>query len=112
MRLRDLLLEVDETQFHDNPLFQQLRRVESEYGINLRIHVRRSGGHVIVTNVHVGSLGDILAGILEVAPDVHLSNEQLLLEILKEMSREGFTETETADFWDEMKDISKAKIIR
>ncbi len=112
MRLRELILSVDETRFHDIPLFQKLKSVKPEYGSSLRINVKRSGEHVDVTNVHVGSLGDILTGIVDVAPDVYLCNEQLLLEILKEMSRDGFTETEAADFWYDMKDISKAKIIR
>lgn len=112
MRLRDLILSVDETQFHDIPLFRQLKSVKPEYGTSLHINVRLSGELVNVTNVHVGTLGDMLAGMVDVAPEVRLTNEQLLLEILKEMSRDGFTETEAADFWDEMKDISKAKIIR
>jgi len=112
MRLRELILSVDETQFHDIPLFQQLKSVKPEYGSSLHILVRRNVEHVEVTNVHVGTLGDILAGILDIAPDVMIPNEQLLLEILKEMSREGFTETDEADYWNEMKDISKARIIR
>ena len=37
---------------------------------------------------------------------------QLLDAILKEMSSEGFNEVDQSDFWTEMENLQKAKIIR
>ena len=44
--------------------------------------------------------------------DLQVSKEQLLDAILKEISTHGFDEEEQAEFWNNMKNIQKAKIIR
>ena len=67
---------------------------------------------IAVSNVHIGSLGDIVACPVDVAPDLQVTKMQLLDAILKEMSHEGFTETDADDFWDDMMDLRKAKNIR
>ena len=64
---------------------------------------------LLAKNVHVGSLGDIVACPIDVAPDLQVTKMQLLDAILKEMSHEGFTETDADDFWDDMMDLRKAK---
>ena len=45
-------------------------------------------------------------------PELKVSKIQLLDAILKEMSTEGFNETAQSDFWTEMTNLQKAKIIR
>ena len=67
---------------------------------------------LLAKNVHVGSLGDIVACPIDVAPDLQVTKMQLLDAILKEMSHEGFTETDADDFWDDMMDLRKTKNIR
>jgi len=67
---------------------------------------------LLAKNVHVGSLGDIVAYPIDVAPDLQVTKMQLLDAILKEMSQEGFTEADADDFWDDMMDLRKAKNIR
>ena len=47
----------------------------------------------------VGSLGDILTYPIDVDPDLNISKMQLLDAILKELSTEGFTESDASDFW-------------
>ena len=69
-------------------------------------------GNIVVTNVHVGSLGDIITCRLDVDPELKVSKIQVLDAVLKEMSTEGFNETDRSDFWTEMTDLQKAKIIR
>jgi len=49
--------------------------------------------------------------LLKVKPE-YGSNRSLLDAILKEMSSEGLNETDRTDFWDEMTNLQKAKIIR
>lgn len=71
-----------------------------------------ANGEIAVSNVHVGSLGDIVASSINVAPDLQVTKMQLLDAVLKEMSHEGFTETDADDFWDDMMDLRKAKNIR
>ena len=112
MTLRDLLQSVNETEFRDNALFLQLREVKPEYGSSIRIFVRKVGDMVVVTNVHVGSLGDIVASPIDTAADLHLTDRELLSVILDEMANEGFTDTDSYKFWDDMMDLQKAKIIR
>ena len=112
MTLRELLLSVDAEQYADSPLYQELLKVKSEYGSNRSIEVKLVDGEIVVTNVHVGSLGDIITYRIDVDPELKVSKIQLLDAILKEMSTEGFNETDQSDFWTEMTNIQKAKIIR
>lgn len=61
MTLRQVILSVSESDFRDNTLFQQLKDVKPEYESNIRIKAYKRGDAISVTNVHVGSLGDIVA---------------------------------------------------
>ena len=112
MTLRELILSVDAEQYSASALYQRLRETKPEYGSNRHIEVRLIDGEIAVTNVHVGSLGDILTYPIDVAPDLNISKTQLLDAILREMSSDGFNETEQSDFWTEMTNLQKAKIIR
>ena len=87
-------------------------KVKPEYGSNRSIEVKLADGNIIVTNVHVGSHGDIITYRIDVDPELKVSKIQLLDAILKEMSSEGFDEMEQSDFWTEMTNLQKAKIIR
>jgi hypothetical protein len=111
MTLRELIQSVDSEQYSDSPLFQKLCETKPEYGSDKRIQVKLVDGEIAITNVHVGSLGDIACPI-DVDADLQLTKMQLLDAILKEMSHEGFTETDADDFWDDMMDLRKAKNIR
>ena len=102
MTLRELLQSVDAEAYASIP----------EYGSDNRIEVKVLNGEIAVSNVHIGSLGDIVACPVDVAPDLQVTKMQLLDAILKEMSHEGFTETDADDFWDDMMDLRKAKNIR
>lgn len=112
MTLRELLQSVNENVFQDNSLFRQLKNVKPEYGSNIRIKVYRRGNTISVTNVHVGSLGDIVASPIDKVDDLHLSGNELLKVILDAMANKGFTEADYDMFWDDMMDLQKAKIIR
>ena len=112
MTLRELLLSVDAEQYADSQLYQELLKVKPEYGSNRSIEVKLADGNIIVTNVHVGSLGDVITYRIDVDPELKVSKMQLLDAILKEMSSNGFNETEQSDFWTEMTNLQKAKIIR
>lgn len=112
MTLRELLLSVDAEQYADSQLYQELLKVKPDYGSNRSIQVKLVEGNVVVTNVHVGSLGDIITYRIDVDPELKVSKIQLLDAILKEMSSEGFDEMEQSDFWTEMTNLQKAKIIR
>ena len=112
MTLRELLLSVDAERYTDSQLFQELLRVKPEFGSNRSIGVKLVNGNVAVTNVHVGSLGDIVTYRIDVDPELKISKIQLLDAILKEMSSDGFNEMEQSDFWTEMTNSQKAKIIR
>ena len=68
-------------------------------------------GEVTITNVHIGSLGDILTYPIDVAPDLQVTKMQLLDEILREMSSNTFSDEEQAKFCDEFDNLLKAKII-
>ena len=91
MTLRQLIQSVDPNDFQGNALFRQLKDIKPEYGANIRIKVLKNGGTISVTNVHVGSLGDIVASPIDVADELHLKDEELLKAILDEMANEGFT---------------------
>ena len=112
MTLRELLLSVDAEQYADSQLYQELLKVKPEYGSNRSIEVKLVDGNIIVTNVHVGSHGDIITYRIDVDPELKISKTQLLDAILREMSTEGFNETDQSDFWTEMTNLQKAKIIR
>ena len=112
MTLRELLQSVDAEAYASIPLYDELLKTKPEYGSSNRIQVKVLNGEIAVSNVHVGSLGDIVACPIDVAPDLQVTKMQLLDAILKEMSHEGFTETDAEDFWDDMMDLRKAKNIR
>jgi hypothetical protein len=112
MTLRELLQSVDAEAYTSIPLYDELLKTKPEYGSDNRIEVKVLNGEIAVSNVHIGSLGDIVACPVDVAPDLQVTKMQLLDAILKEMSHEGFTETDADDFWDDMMDLRKAKNIR
>ncbi len=112
MTLRELINSVDAEQYSDSPLFLQLTKTKPEYGANRHIHVAESDGNIIVSGVHVGSLGDIITYSIDVDPNLNISKTQLLDAILKELSADGFTAPEQEDFWDDFDNLQKAKIIR
>ena len=112
MTLRELLLSVDAEAYASVPLYEELLNTKPEFGSSTRIKVKVRNGEIAVSNVHVGSLGDIVACPIDVAPELNITKKQLLDAILKEMSKEGFSETDSNDFWDDMMDLQKAKIIR
>jgi len=112
MTLRELINSVDSEQYSESALYQKLRKMKPEYGSNRHIQVKLVNGEVTITNVHVGSLGDILTYQIDVAPDLQVSKMQLLDEILKEMSSNTFSDEEQAEFWDDFSNLHKAKIIR
>ena len=112
MTLRELLLSVGAEQYADSQLYQEQLKVKPEYGSNRSIEVKLVDGNIVVTNVHVGSHGDIITYRIDVDPELKISKTQLLDAILREMSTEGFNETDQSDFWTEMTNLQKAKIIR
>ena len=112
MTLRELLQSVDAEAYASIPLYDELLKTKPEYGSDNRIEVKVLNGEIAVSNVHIGSLGDIVACPVDVAPDLQITKMQLLDAILKEMFHEGFTETDADDFWDDMMDLRKAKNIR
>ena len=112
MTLQELIQSVDSEQYSDSPLFQKLRETKPEYGSNRRIQVKLVDGDIAITNVHVGSLGDIITYPIDVDPDLNISKVQLLDAILHELSSNGFSDSEKSDFWDDFDNLQKAKIVR
>ena len=112
MTLRELIISVDSEQYNDSLLYQKLRETKPEYGASRHIQVTAVRGDIVVTNCHVGSLGDILTYPIDVAPELNVSKVQLLDAILHELSSNGFTDEEQAEFWDDFDNLQKAKIIR
>ena len=112
MTLRDLLLSVNPEQYADSQLYQELLKIKPEYGSNRCIGVKLMDGNIVVTNVHVGSLGDIITYPIDVDPELKVSKVQLLDAILKEIASDGFSDSEQSDFWTEMTNLQRAKIIR
>ena len=112
MTLRELIISVDSEQYNDSLLYQKLRESKPEYGASRHIQVNAVRGDIVVTNCHVGSLGDILTYPIDVAPELNISKVQLLDAILHELSSEGFTDEEQDEFWDDFDNLQKAKIIR
>ena len=86
MTLRELLQSVDAEAYASVPLFDELLKTKPEYGSSNRIDVKLVNGEIAVSNVHVGSLGDIVASPIDVAPDLQVTKMQLLDAILNEMS--------------------------
>ena len=112
MTLRELINSVDSQQYSESSLYQRLRETKPEYGSNRRIEVKLVNGEITITDVHVGSLGDILTYQIDVAPDLQMTKTQLLDEILKEMSSNTFSDEEQAEFWNDFDNLQKAKIVR
>lgn len=86
MTLRELLQSVDAEAYASIPLYEELLDTKPEYGSGNRIEVKLINGEIAVSNVHIGSLGDIVACTIDVAPDLQVTKMQLLDAILKEMS--------------------------
>ena len=112
MTLRELINSVDSEQYSDNKLYQKLREIKPEYGSSKHIQVKVVDGEIAITNVHVGSLGDILTYPIDVNPELNISKVQLLDAILHELSSNGFSESEATNFWSDFDNLQKAKIIR
>ena len=86
MTLRELIQSVDAEAYASIPLYEELLKTKPEFGSSNRIMVKVLNGEIAVSNVHVGSLGDIVACPIDVAPDLQITKMQLLDAILKEMS--------------------------
>ena len=112
MTLRELIQSVDSEQYSESPLYQKLCETKPEYGSNRHIHVKLVDGEIAITNVHVGSLGDIITYPIDVDPDLNISKVLLLDAILHELSTNGFSDCEESDFWSDFDNLQKAKIIR
>ena len=112
MTLRELISSVDYDQYSDSSLYQNLRETMPEYGSNRCILVKLVNGEVTITNIHVGSLGDIITYLIDVDPDLNISKVQLLDVILHELSSNGFSDSDESAFWDDFDNLQKAKIIR
>lgn len=112
MTLRELINSVDSELYGANPVYQELSKTKPEYGALKRINVNGMDGKIAVTNVHVGSLGDIITYPIEVAPGLELSNVQLLNAILRELSNCGFSDSDELDFWNDFDNLQKAKVVR
>jgi len=111
MTLRELVNSVDSEQYSDNALYQKLSETKPEYGSSRHIQVNVVDGNIAITNLHVGSLGDILSYPIDVNPDWNISKVQLLDAILDELAN-GITESDESDFWNDFDNLQKAKIIR
>ena len=122
MTLRELIQSVDSEQYSELPLYQKLCETKPEYGSNRHIHVKLVDGEIAITrstlvallakNVHVGSLGDIITYPIDVDPDLNISKVLLLDAILHELSTNGFSDSETSDYWSDFDNLQKAKIVR
>ena len=112
MTLRELINSVDSEQYNESPLYQKLCETKPEYGSNRRVQVKLVDGEITITNIHVGSMGDIITYPIDVDPDLNISKVQLLDAILHELSSNGFSDSEASDFWSDFDNLQKAKIIR
>lgn len=112
MTLKELIKNVDKEAFTNNALYQQILAVRPEFGSCRTIHITQCDETLVVTNVHLGSLGDIVAYPIDVEEGICISNDDLLCAILGEMSRNGFSDTDNTDFWNGMTDLQKAKLLR
>ena len=98
MTLREFINSVDSEQYNESPLYQKL--------------CETNDGEIAITNVHVGSLGDIITYPIDVDPNLNISKVQLLDAILHELSSNGFSDSEASDFWSDFDNLQKAKIVR
>ena len=112
MTLRELIQSVDSEQYSDSPLYQELCGTKPEFGSNRHFQVKLVDGEIAITNVHVGSLGDIITYPIDVDPNLNISKVQLLDAILHELSSNGFSDSEESDFWSDFDNLQKAKIVR
>ena len=112
MTLQELIQSVDSEQYSESPLYQKLCETKPEYGSNRHIHAKLVDGEIAITNVHVGSLGDIITYPIDVDPDLNISKVLLLDAILHELSTNGFSDCEESDFWSDFDNLQKAKIVR
>ena len=112
MTLRELIQSVDSEQYSESPLYQKLRETKPEYGSNRRIQVKLVDGEITITNIHVGSMGDIITYPIDVDPDLNISKVLLLDAILHELSSNSFSEPEESDFWSDFDNLQEAKIVR
>ncbi len=112
MTLRELIQSVDSEQYSESPIYQKLCETKPEYGSNRCIQVKLVDGEIAITNVHVGSLGDIITYPIDVDPDLNISKVLLLDAILHELSTNGFSDCEESDFWSDFDNLQKAKIVR
>ncbi len=112
MTLRELINSIGSELYSDNPLYQKLRETKPEYGASRHIQVTAVRGDIVVSDCHVGSLGDILTYPIDVAPKLNISKVQLLDVILHELSSDGFTDEEQDEFWNDFDNLQKAKNIR
>ena len=112
MTLRELIQSADSEQYSESPIYQKLCETKPEYGSNRRIQVKLVDGEIAITNVHVGSLGDIITYPIDVDPDLSISKVLLLDAILHELSTNGFSDYEESDFWSDFDNLQKAKIVR
>ncbi len=112
MTLKELIGSVSEDDYADSTLYKELLAVKPEYGSSRHIEVKNQNGKIAVTNVHIGSLGDIVTYPIDVDPDLQITKIQLLDAILSEMSSQHYGEAETNEFWNDMTNLQKAKIIR
>ena len=112
MTLRELIQSVDSERYSESPLYQKLRETKPEYGSNRHIQVKLLNGEIAITNVHVGSMGDIITYPIDVDPNFNISKVQLLDAILHEISTNGFSDSETSDYWIDFDNLQKAKIVR
>ena len=112
MTLRELINSVDAEQYSESTLFMQLNQTKPEYGANRHIQVAEADGNIIVSGVHVGSLGDILTYSIDVDPNLNVSKTHLMDAILKELSADGFSVPEQEGFWNDFDNLQKAIIIR
>ncbi len=64
------------------------------------------------SNVHIGSLGDILTYPIDVEPDLNISKVQPMDAIINELSSDGFSDSDESAFWDDFDNLQKAKIVR
>ena len=112
MTLWELINSVDSEQYNESPLYQKLCGTKPEFGSNRHILVKLFDGEIAITNVHVGSLGDIITYPIDVDPNFNISKVQLLDAILHELSSNGFSDSEESDFWSDFDNLQKAKIVR
>ena len=112
MTLKELLSSVSAEEYTDYPLYQELLKAKPEYGSSRHIEVKMVNGEVAVYNVHIGSLGDIVTYPIDVDPDLQVTKIQLLDAILAEMTSQNSGEEEQSEFWNDMTNLQKAKIIR